>query len=361
MHQPSTWPQTLAHAIGRWLFWLVAGSYVVAAFAPGPGLWLRGVSVGRLDVLGERVNLSLPALLLALLLFNAGFGVAPGHLRQVLRRPGLLLAGLAANLAVPLVFLVAVAWALTHFWHNFGEAQSVVVGLTLVVAMPIAGSSTAWSQNADGNLALSLGLVLGSTLLSPLTTPAVFRSASLLSAGEYADRLGELAGQGTGLFLVLYVLLPSLAGLGCRRLVGDARATALLAWVKLVNAADLLVLCYANAAVSLPEAVGNPDPDFVVVMLVVVTLLCGTGFGVGWLLARLLGAAPDQRNALMFGLGMNNNGTGLVLASLALAAYPRVMQPLILANLVQHLVAAAVSPALVRSPTAEPAPAPVSG
>jgi BASS family bile acid:Na+ symporter len=44
----------------------------------------------------------------------------------------------------------------------------------------------------------------------------------------------------------------------------------------------------------------------------------------------------------MYGLGMNNNGTGLVLASLALASFPRVMVPIILYNLVQHLVAGAV-------------------
>jgi hypothetical protein len=41
----------------------------------------------------------------------------------------------------------------------------------------------------------------------------------------------------------------------------------------------------------------------------------------------------------MYGLGMNNNGTGLVLASLVLSSYPRVMVPIIFYNLVQHLVA----------------------
>jgi BASS family bile acid:Na+ symporter len=40
---------------------------------------------------------------------------------------------------------------------------------------------------------------------------------------------------------------------------------------------------------------------------------------------------------------MNNNGTGLVLASVALADHPRVMLPIILYNLVQHLVAGSVA------------------
>jgi BASS family bile acid:Na+ symporter len=44
----------------------------------------------------------------------------------------------------------------------------------------------------------------------------------------------------------------------------------------------------------------------------------------------------------MFGLGMNNNGTGLVLVSMALADHPQVMLPIIFYNLVQHLVASLV-------------------
>ena len=49
-----------------------------------------------------------------------------------------------------------------------------------------------------------------------------------------------------------------------------------------------------------------------------------------------------ERVSLMYGLGMNNNGTGLVLASLVLAAYPYVMVPIIFYNLVQHLMAGGV-------------------
>ena len=39
---------------------------------------------------------------------------------------------------------------------------------------------------------------------------------------------------------------------------------------------------------------------------------------------------------------MNNNGTGLVLASMALADHPRVLLAIIFYNLVQHLVAGIV-------------------
>ena len=58
----------------------------------------------------------------------------------------------------------------------------------------------------------------------------------------------------------------------------------------------------------------------------------------------------------MFGLGMNNNGTGLVLASMALADHPRVMLPIIFYNLVQHLVAGVVDQLFCRTPTSSSTP-----
>ena len=50
----------------------------------------------------------------------------------------------------------------------------------------------------------------------------------------------------------------------------------------------------------------------------------------------------------MFGLGMNNNGAGLVLASLTLSDHPGVMLPIILCNLIQHFVASLIDKMLSR-------------
>jgi len=44
----------------------------------------------------------------------------------------------------------------------------------------------------------------------------------------------------------------------------------------------------------------------------------------------------------MFGLGMNNNGVGLVLASMALSDHPLIMLPIIIYNLLQHIIAGIV-------------------
>jgi BASS family bile acid:Na+ symporter len=330
-----------SHFVHKRFLWLMIGSYAVAAVLPKWGLWIRDVRLGELTLFGTKTTISLSMAMLAALLLNAGLGVKLSHFRELLRNPRLLGAGLAANLIVPIAFILVVTRAMAG-WHNADEVQNILVGLALVASMPIAGSSTAWTQNADGELALSLGLVLFSTFLSPITTPLALHSVGLMATGDYAGDLHELAAGGTGMFLAICVLGPSLAGIAIRRVVGDGRVAAARPQLKLINSAILLLLNYSNASVSLPQAVADPDLDFLVVTLGIVVSLCVLAFATGWSIARFLRANPSQQTALMFGLGMNNNGTGLVLASMSLADHPRVMLPIIFYNLVQHLVAGLV-------------------
>ncbi|MBV8230699.1 MAG: bile acid:sodium symporter [Planctomycetaceae bacterium] len=233
-------------------------------------------------------------------------------------------------------------------WHNPDEVQNILVGLALIASMPIAGSSTAWSQNADGDLALSLGLVLGSTLLSPLTTPLALYAVGFMARGDYAEDLHELAAGGAGAFLAVGVILPSLLGIALRSAVGERRVAAAKPALRLINTGVLLFLNYSNASAALPQAIARPDPDFLAATLAIVVGLCALMFAAGWALARSVRAGRERRVSLMFGLGMNNNGSGLVMASLALADHPRVLLPIIFYNLVQHLVAGAADRILER-------------
>src|SRR5947209_2979146 len=82
---------------------------------------------------------------------------------------------------------------------------------------------------------LSLALVLLTTLMSPLTTPAVLHAASWLTTGEYAGELRGLAAGGTSIFLLACVALPSLLGIVGRHLVGGDRIDGARPQFKLVN------------------------------------------------------------------------------------------------------------------------------
>ncbi|MFZ2407603.1 MAG: bile acid:sodium symporter [Methylobacter sp.] len=343
MNPARHWVEMLTHTIHRFFIWIIVASYFIATLLPGFGIWIREVDLGSIVLFQNKIDLSLPPLMLSVLLFNAGLGVKTKELTQLAHKPLLLLSGLAGNFVTPLAFIIGIS-VIMKFWHNPEEVQHILVGLALVASMPIAGASTAWAQNANGNLALSLGLVL----LSPLLTPLVLHAAGFVTTGDYSENLHEIAADGVITFLGIWVILPSLLGILAHRLIGEHHLAKAKSHVKLINYCILLLLNYSNASLSLPKALSQPDVDFLAVMLIIVVTLCIAAFATGYLLAQIFRANRKDMASLMFGLGMNNNGTGLVLVSVALADHPQVMLPIIFYNLVQHLTASFVDFALFR-------------
>jgi predicted Na+-dependent transporter len=67
--------------------------------------------------------------------------------------------------------------------------------------------------------------------------------------------------------------------------------------------------------------------------------MCAVLFTSGWVIGMLLSLGRDQQISLMYGVGVTNNGTGLVLASTGLSGFPQVLLPILLYNLAQHVVA----------------------
>ena len=241
----------------RHFLWLLAGSYLLAAVCPWPGAAIRHAAV--LDA-GAAGVVSLPVLLLAFLLFNAGLAADPTDLAGVVRRPLALLAGVAATVAVPLAVVAGLAAGL-GWWHDPEEARCLVAGLAVVAAMPVAGSSAAWSQRAGGSAALSLGLVVASTLLSPLTTPLALAAVGPLAVGGGPP--SALLGAGTVAFLALGVVLPSALGMAARRAVGAGAVARVQPALRAAGTAVLLLLCYANATASLPGVTRTQASAFI--------------------------------------------------------------------------------------------------
>lgn len=317
--------------INRHLLWLIIAAYALAAVAPAFGEWIRHTAVFESGACG---TIRLPVALLAILLFIAGQSVDGGDLFKIAKRPSALLAGLIASLFVPVMVVAAFAWLLTG-WHDPGESQSLVLGLGIVAAMPVAGSSAAWSRHFGGNPALSIGLVVASTVLSPVTTPLALSTVDSMN-----ERAADLGGSRTVMILLVSVVVPSIAGMTLRMALGDSLRH-LETPRKLVASGVLLVLCYSNASASLPAVVLDPDWDYLALVILAAAGLCCSGFIAGWLVARIVRAGGTEQRSLIFGLGMTNNGTGLVLAGTGLAAVPAAMLPVIVYNLIQHIFAGA--------------------
>jgi bile acid:Na+ symporter, BASS family len=328
----------LADTVGRHLLWLLLGCYALAGIWPQPGILLRDWE-WRLGSLAT-ASLSASLLLLGVMLFIAAMLTDLGRIRFVLGHPLLLAIAVATVWLGPALLVVVAGWVVP--WAVGGqETAGLLVGLALVAAMPVANSSVGWAQSAAGNLALALSLVVFSILLSPWATPYVLSWLGMsLSPGEraYTERLVT---NFSGVFFIVWVLLPTAAGFVARYLVGPARVAAASSWLRLVSVAALLILNYTNSALALPKVLESPA-SLLAATAVLAAALGVVGLGCGWAIARLLRMPAETRTALMFGLSMKHTGLALILAGAVLNEQPLAILMIVLATLMQHLLAGVV-------------------
>jgi BASS family bile acid:Na+ symporter len=327
-----------AFFVQRHFLWLLLGCYALAATWPSPGVPLRQWAWSPSGL--PDVRFTVPLLLLATMLFSAALLAEVAQIRAVLQQPLLLCVATLAVWIGP-ALLVVLASFLVPLLVSEQPASGVLVGLTLAATMPVANSSTGWTQNAHGNLALSLALVVLSIALSPLITPQLLSTLGMsLSASERAY-CEELVNRFSGEFFIVWVIVPTLAGFACRWLVRPRRLALVGHWFILASAGALLLLNYINAAIALPPLKDSP----MAVILATATFavaLSGVGLLSGWLIARLLWLPAEMRTALFFSLGMKHTGLALVLAASVLANQPFAILMIVLAALSQHLCAALV-------------------
>jgi BASS family bile acid:Na+ symporter len=310
----------LARFADRRLLLLLLFAYVTAMFFPAWGQTIRTTAA---------VPVPVPVLLLAVLLFIAGLGMDGDQLRESLRWKWLVMVGQIALWGGPLL-VVAVLGGTTDVLP-----PGLLAGLTLVALMPTAASSVAWSQLSRGNVALSLGLLATSTLLSPFMIYAVGRSQLFATGGELIS-----SANATVVNLVSWIIPAVIVGAGVRWLAGGMRIRAIRPHIKLVSTAVLLTLNYANAAVALPDLLAGPNWSALVAVAATTVTMCSGGFLVGWLLTRAAGVEQGAQLSFLFGMGMKNTGMALVLAGMWFASQPWAIVVIILYTLTQHVLAA---------------------
>ncbi|UNO38563.1 bile acid:sodium symporter [Streptomyces sp. MST-110588] len=352
-------------AVQRWLLGLMLGCYVLAGVFPGPGRALRG-PILRMPV--GAAELTLPMVLLAVMLFTAGLGVRVTELRTVVRRPLRLVLGIVANALLPVLVLPVVALAL-RAWPDPGEAEGLVVGLLLVLAMPIAGGAASWGQHAGGNVPLAVAMVVGSTVLSPLTVPLGMHLTGRLVGPSGAGALDDtstldlLARTGAGVFALVAVVLPCLAGILVRIGLGDDGVRRVLPAAKAVNLVNILLLCYINAVGALGQALARPDPDLLLLALGISGAVCCLTFWCGRWISRWTRCDRPDGVSLTFATGMNNSSAAAVLAAGWFSHRPGVLVPILSYSLLQKIVAGVAGRPRRPGPRlpAGPLPAPARG
>ncbi|MEN0109329.1 MAG: bile acid:sodium symporter [Planctomycetota bacterium] len=350
---PSSGPPSGAAAaaawVRRWLVALLVGSYLLAAFAPGPGRWLRELSWSAGGV-GGGARFSL--VMVGVLLFCGAASVRLERLREPLRRPLAILATLLAAWALP-IGLVSAWGTAAAGWLAPEEAAALAVGIALAGAMPVANSAVAWTHQSGGALAWALALVLVSISVCPWVSPLALRAMGLSLSGAVAVEAGTLVTRFTGGVFIVWVLGPTLVGLAARRVAGDRVFDRAAPWLSMSSAAALLLLNYANAAVALPSVVAEPRAGVLITTLAAALTLPAAGAAVAWPLARALRGSRATRAAWAYSLGMKNTGLALGLAGATLGDRPTAVLAILAVTLTQHAVAAAVHRVLWRDRRAD--------
>ncbi|MET7642950.1 sodium-dependent transporter [Streptomyces sp. NPDC005426] len=321
----------------RRLGWAAGTAYAAAAVLPAPGLWLRrthGLPVGT----ELSVVLNTTQILLAAVLFTAGLRCCPHALTRIVRRPRIVLAGLALHLTAPLLIIPGLAFALRCSPDSDG-GSGMTAAMILTVAMPVAAGATVWSGGGRGDESTMLGLVLASTLISPLTVPATVGALTPLLSPDYAHTLGgAVQNMGSG-FALTGVLLPCAAGIVCRLLLPAPVSRAVLPAAALGALLASLALTYVNASGAIGQFLTHPRPLLLVAGAGAASVVCGLSFVWGRLAVRILRLEARAGTSVTLACGMSNSSAGAVLITTAMPDRPQILLPVLAYSLLQKILA----------------------
>lgn len=267
----------LNDAITRGFAVLTVAGVAWAWFVPGHFLWF----------------LPWIAPALGFIMLGMGITLGPADFREVARRPGLVVIGVAAQYGI----MPLLGWSVAALLRL---PPGLAAGLILVACCPGGTASNVITWLARGQVGLSVVLTACSTLLAALVTPFLARWL----AGHY---LPVDAGK---LFLdtLQVVLLPVVAGV-----VMNQKAPSLARPVAAISPAVsvlLILLVVGSIVAKNREAIAASAG----VLALAVFLLHGGGFGLGYLVSRLFGHPEPVRRTLSIEVGMQNSGLGATLA-----------------------------------------------
>lgn len=226
---------------------------------------------------------SLMPLGLAFIMFSLGLGLRVRDFRRVLRRPGVLVAGLFAQMVwLPLTgLLIARLLDLSTQW---------VIGLMILAACPGGVTADMFTRLAGGETALSISLTILTSLLAFVSVHLVVgMSLDFFGAGAIGIRLP--VGM-TASMLVLVTLLPLMLGiwLGEREVLGATTRRRVHAVASVVFVLIVLSTFYHQW----PTISAHVDDIGLATLLLNLTTV-----GMAALLGSLLGVSAAARVALM--------------------------------------------------------------
>jgi BASS family bile acid:Na+ symporter len=249
------------------------------------------------------------ATLTLVLMVGMGASLTPGDYRRALERPRAILIGLLSQFGwMPLLAYLAI--------RSLGLEGTDALGLLLMACTSGGNASNMFSYFSRADLALSVSMTAVSTLASVVMMPTLLY-AYAASLSQTPMQIPYLAVMGT----LALMLLPIGGGMWIRH--RSARTAARVERVGGVAGALLLaVLLITSVSDQLDLLLTAEDASLLACLFVALS-----GMALGYMVARLAGLQPRQRQAVSLETGVQNAPLAI---AVILATFPAVEQEALL-------------------------------
>ncbi len=243
-------------------------------------------------------------ILLGVDMFAMGMTLRIRDFKLVFQRPRDVFIGALAQFTI----MPALAWLLAK---GFGLPPELAAGVILVGTCPGGTSSNVMTYLARGDVALSVSMTMTTTILAPIVTPLL----TWWLAGEWV----EISLSAMMLSIVQVVILPIVLGIIINTFF-EASVQKVVTLLPLISVTAIVLIVGGVVSVSSQRIMETG-------LLIMLVVMCHNllGYGIGFLLAKLLHMNMAKAKAISIEVGMQNSGLATSLAMLhfgATAAIP---------------------------------------
>ena len=246
------------------------------------------------------------SIFLGVAMFGMGLTIRAEDFKIVFSRPKEILAGCLAQYTV----MPLGAWLLSVL---LGLEPDLAIGVILVGCCPGGTASNVITYIASGDVALSVGMTIVSTLIAPIMIPLLVYGLG----GAWV----EVSFWAMVLSVVKVILIPVLIGLLLNKLF-NRQIQKIRDVLPLISVVSIVMIISGIVAVNKEKLITSG-----VLVLGVVILHNFLGMALGLLIAKVLKIPYSKATAIAIEAGMQNSGLAVSLATINFAANPMATLP----------------------------------
>ena len=249
---------------------------------------------------------SYTSVFLGVAMFGMGLTIKMDDFKRVFSRPKEILIGFIAQYTI----MPVIAWILCQLMQL---PTDLALGVILVGCCPGGTASNVITYIAGGDVALSVGMTITSTLAAPIVTPLLV----YVLAGAWV----EVSFWAMVLSVVKVILVPVLLGILLRTLAGD-HVDKVSDVMPLISVVAIVMIIGGIVAINAEKILSCG-----VLVLGVVAIHNFCGMMLGLLAAKIFHVEYTRATAIAIEVGMQNSGLAVSLAAANFVANPLATLP----------------------------------